>query len=274
MPEVITEPGSQVRIEEGKETKELMEAVLNPPDFIYKTIVVGDIAVGKSCLLHRAAKGEFSKKGPTIGTDRVKINARVADGKICRLEVWDTAGSEAYSSMSGLYYRDAQAALVCFNLCVRSSFNSIPRWVKEVKKHFSDEDKIVLYLVGCQSDEQKTPIIKMEEITGCCQKFGFVDFYQTSAKSGENVHTLFKAVTDHIMDLEREAAKKASKQPSIVSTHEAQGRGSITSKYSKVGSNRDSRPMSSTLKLRSQVDLTGLPSAEQEGEANVQKKVG
>ena len=56
-----------------------MNEVLNPPDFIYKTIVVGDIAVGKSCLLHRAAKGEFSKKGPTIGTDRVKIDTRLSD---------------------------------------------------------------------------------------------------------------------------------------------------------------------------------------------------
>ena len=84
-----------------------MSEVLNPPDFIYKTIVVGDIYVGKSCLLHRAAKGEFSRKGPTIGTDRVKINTTLPDQKVCRLEVWDTAGSEAYSSMSGLYYRDA-----------------------------------------------------------------------------------------------------------------------------------------------------------------------
>ena len=188
-----------------------MEAVLNPPDFIYKTIVVGDIAVGKSCLLHRAAKGEFAKKGPTIGTDRIKINTRVVDGKICRLEVWDTAGSEAYSSMSGLYYRDAQAALVCFNLCDRSSFKSVPNWVKEVKKHFADEDRIVLFLVGCQSDEQKTQIINMEEITACCQKLGFVDYYQTSAKSGENVHRLFKALTDHIMVLECETAKNVSK---------------------------------------------------------------
>ena len=84
-----------------------MQAVLNPPDFIYKTIVVGDMGVGKSCLLYRAAKGEFVKQATTVGTDRVKINTRLADNRVCRLEVWDTAGSEAYSSMSGLFYRDA-----------------------------------------------------------------------------------------------------------------------------------------------------------------------
>ena len=51
--------------------------MLNPPDIIYKTIVVGELAVGKTCLLHRAAHGEFATKGATIGTDRFIIDTRI-----------------------------------------------------------------------------------------------------------------------------------------------------------------------------------------------------
>ena len=79
LPEVVVEKTSTVNNEDTKEAKDIMIEVLNPPDFVYKTIVVGDIAVGKSCLLHRAVKGEFSKKCPTIGTDRVKINTILPD---------------------------------------------------------------------------------------------------------------------------------------------------------------------------------------------------
>ena len=47
------------------------------------------------------------KKGATICTDRVVINTKTEDKKVCSLEVWDTAGAEEYSSMTDLYYRDA-----------------------------------------------------------------------------------------------------------------------------------------------------------------------
>ena len=103
----MKETESKVKTEETKKTQEMMDAVQNSPDFICKTIVIGKIGAGKSCLLHRASKGEFLKKGATICTDRVMINTRIQDQRICSLEVWDTAGAEEYSSMTDLYYRDA-----------------------------------------------------------------------------------------------------------------------------------------------------------------------
>ena len=51
--------------------------------------------------------------------------------------------------MSGQYFRDAMAALVCFNLSDRASFDSIKKWVGELKKHYTEEDRVILQLVGC-----------------------------------------------------------------------------------------------------------------------------
>ena len=131
--------------------------------------------------------------------------------------------------MSGVYYRDAQAALICFNLCDRSSFNSIPKWVEELNKHFAEDEKVVKCLVGCQSDEIQRATIKMEEINECTKKYGFIDYMQTSAKTGENVQKLFKLVTDQIIRMEQEARKQKRTQSNASSR---QRRNRTSSKYS------------------------------------------
>ena len=65
----IANKQSEISNMESNRTEDMMQAVLPPPDLLFKTIVIGEVAVGKSCLLHRAAKGDFMKKGPTIGPD-------------------------------------------------------------------------------------------------------------------------------------------------------------------------------------------------------------
>ena len=92
--------------------------IVKEPDYTYKTIVVGDIAVGKSSLISRAANGKFEPQNSTIVVDRFIIDRKFEESEeVCRLEVWDTAGAEAHNSITDQYYRDAQVVLVCFNTC-------------------------------------------------------------------------------------------------------------------------------------------------------------
>ena len=88
--------------------------------------------------MHRIYKDEFLEQKSTIGFDHINIDRTLVDQTISRLEVWDTAGSEAFSSMNRLFYRDASAVIVCFKLTDKKSFESVPKWVDEINDLASD----------------------------------------------------------------------------------------------------------------------------------------
>ena len=83
-----------------------------------KVVILGSSAAGKSSLLERIINNNYRKMLPaTVGA---AFAPKLVDG--VTLGLWDTAGQEQYASMSAMYYRDAKAALVCFDLTSRSSF--------------------------------------------------------------------------------------------------------------------------------------------------------
>ena len=113
------------------ESEQVRSHIAFNPQYTCKTIVLGDVNVGKSCLLHRMYKNEFRKKKPTVETDRVKFDAILDDGTRIRLNLWDTVGGEA-GSMSSLFYRGSFAAIICFNLTDRKTFERIAKWNKDL----------------------------------------------------------------------------------------------------------------------------------------------
>ena len=154
--QVVGSPSKPLDSEESKVLAPVSEeapskktsAISLRPQHTFKVIVVGDVAVGKSSLLQRMDTDEFSQSKPTIGFDHVNFDTTLADHTTCRLEVWDTAGSEAFGSMSSLFYRDSAAAIICFKLTDRSSFENVPTWVDKIKDQYPDEEGVVKYLVG------------------------------------------------------------------------------------------------------------------------------
>lgn len=107
-------------------SSEELKVVDFKPEYNFKVIVLGDVGIGKSCLLQRLHKNEFIIKQPTIGVDNVNFDSTLDGGTFTRLRVWDTAGSEAFRSMPRLFSRDASAAIVCFKLPDRQTFLNVP----------------------------------------------------------------------------------------------------------------------------------------------------
>ena len=156
------------------------------PNYICKAIILGDKSIGKSCLLHRMHRNEFRLQKPKIGSDIVRFDATLADGTRTRLEVWNNLGSDI-GSTSSLYYRGSIAAIICFNLTDRKSFENIARWDEEFKRHYESNKEVVKYLVGLQSDLVEQSCVSDDEITRCEKKHNFDEYFPTSAKTGENV---------------------------------------------------------------------------------------
>lgn len=119
-------------------------------DYIFKFVVIGDSSVGKSCIVLRFIEGVFNPdQENTIG---VEFGAKVANvnGTNVKIQIWDTAGQEAFQSITRSYYRGAAGVLLVFDLTNRDSFKNTERWLQETKNNASDE--MVVCLVGNKSD--------------------------------------------------------------------------------------------------------------------------
>ena len=131
-----------------------------------KIVLIGDMAVGKSSLAGRFNHGDFKDiYQNTIGGAYFQkmmsvpdpSNQTLPDGspKMCqiKLHIWDTGGQEQFRSMLSMYYRDADAALICFDISSENTFKSVYYWVGEMEKNCNnDRSKFVLAMAGNKCD--------------------------------------------------------------------------------------------------------------------------
>ncbi|KAL0366696.1 UNVERIFIED_CONTAM: Ras-related protein RABA5d [Sesamum radiatum] len=105
-------------------------------EYLFKIVIIGDSAVGKSNLLSRYARNEFNMHSKaTIGVE-FQTQSLEIDGKEVKAQIWDTAGQERFRAVTSAYYRGAFGALVVYDISRRSTFESIPRWLDELKSIF------------------------------------------------------------------------------------------------------------------------------------------
>ena len=106
--------------------------------FLFKVIVVGNGAVGKSSMIQRFCKGSFTKTyKKTIGVDFLERQLRV-QGEEVRLMLWDTAGQEEFDAITRSYYRGAQACVFVFSTTDRQSLRDVRKWRKKVEEECGD----------------------------------------------------------------------------------------------------------------------------------------
>lgn len=126
-----------------------------------KIVVLGAQGVGKTSLVQRYVKNAFHPAGPTSTVGASFITKRVLDSAsdtIVRLQIWDTAGQERFRSISRLYYRGANACLLCYDITDERSFAEMTGWLLELKQHIgADADgdadpPLVIHVVGTKSD--------------------------------------------------------------------------------------------------------------------------
>ncbi|KAL2336763.1 hypothetical protein Fmac_011209 [Flemingia macrophylla] len=101
-------------------------------EYLFKIVLIGDSAVGKSNLLSRFARNEFDANSKaTIG---VEFQTQVVDidGKEVKAQIWDTAGQERFRAVTSAYYRGAVGALVVYDITRRTTFHSVNRWLQEL----------------------------------------------------------------------------------------------------------------------------------------------
>jgi small GTP-binding protein len=157
-------------------------------NYLFKYIIIGDAAVGKSNLLLRYAHGQFKDEYQlTIGVEFGAKNISIND-KIYRIQIWDTAGQENFRSITRAYYKNSVCALVVYDITNRDSFNNIANWVEDCKNQ--SPKTIFMVLVGNKSDLSDKRVISIDEGRELAEKYNMI-FFETSAKTGDNVDLIF-----------------------------------------------------------------------------------
>ncbi|KAK9936620.1 hypothetical protein M0R45_013450 [Rubus argutus] len=114
-------------------------------DYLFKVVLIGDSGVGKSNLLSRFTRNEFSLESKsTIGVEFATRSLDV-DGKVIKAQIWDTAGQERYRAITSAYYRGAVGALLVYDVTRNSTFESVERWLRELRDH--TDPNIVVMLI-------------------------------------------------------------------------------------------------------------------------------
>jgi len=115
-----------------------------------KLVLLGEAAVGKSSIVLRFVSNEFQpNKEPTIGAAFLTQKCRLED-RVLRYEIWDTAGQERFHSLAPMYYRNAQAAIVVYDVTKATSLEKAKTWVKELQRQANPN--IVIALAGNKID--------------------------------------------------------------------------------------------------------------------------
>lgn len=158
-----------------------------------KLIVVGDSGTGKSSLLHRFVEDTFYEdQTQTIG---VEFGSKIVEigGRMVKLQIWDTAGQERYKSVTRSYYRGAMGCLIVYDVTKRSSYESISRWLVDVRQ-LAGEDVVVM-LIGNKSDlaNANSRAVTHNEVALFAQENNLLHF-ETSAATGEFVSDAFLKV--------------------------------------------------------------------------------
>jgi small GTP-binding protein len=128
-----------------------------PPSLEAKLVILGSQGVGKTSLVHRHSKNSFlppSKAQTTVGASFTISTLHDPESNTSiRLQIWDTAGQERFRSISRLYYRGAQAAILCYDVTNKKSFEDMGLWLKELRENCGDS--MLVHVVGTKADVAK-----------------------------------------------------------------------------------------------------------------------
>ena len=132
----------------------------------------------------------------TIGVEFGGKTIEVKDKNV-KIQIWDTAGQEAFQAITRTYYKGAIGALLVYDITRKETFDHINKWLQEVKTNGSKD--ICCILIGNKKDLEESRQVKYEEGKKLAEENNLL-FLETSAKTAENVQECFKISAEKILD--------------------------------------------------------------------------
>ena len=169
-------------------------------EFVFKIVVLGEAAVGKTSLINQYVEYTFKEDyKPTLGANIIRkdvfideINAKI------RLIMWDLAGQEKYNVIRSMYFQGCVGALLVYDVTRPITFELInSKWLMDFKKFVKKEGTYIL--IGNKIDLKDQRVVSTEDGKKLAEEVKASDFIETSAKLNENVEMAFKKLVHQIL---------------------------------------------------------------------------
>ena len=159
----------------------------------FKVVLVGESGVGKTSIITQFIDQTFqedqqSTTGGTFSTKTVICD----NGKILKFEIWDTAGQERYRALTKMFYKDANAAVMVYDITRKESFEELQNyWAVQIKENSPNE--IILAVAANKSDLIEKETVDEGEARDFAKEYGAI-FCSTTATNTAGVTNLFEEV--------------------------------------------------------------------------------
>jgi Ras-related protein Rab-5C len=159
----------------------------------YKVVLMGASSAGKTSIVVRFSRGTFGgDQEATIGSAFISRDVTTEKGSIT-LHIWDTAGQERYRSLVPKYSQGSKAIIIVFDASDPESFESAQSWFNEAQDMHGN--KVKYYLVANKIDLPSK--VDLEKVKEYAQE-NEIEYYTTSAKTGDGINELFNVVANAV----------------------------------------------------------------------------
>lgn len=177
----------------------------------FKVVLLGEGRVGKTSIMIRYVEGSYTdKRESTFNASYLdkKIKLPSSPNVLANVAIWDTAGQERFHSLGPIYYRDADGAVVVYDITDAESFTRMKNWTKELRKMVGGEETISIVIVGNKIDLESKRQVNEREAIAYAQSVGALH-YNASAKLNTGLDTIFLDLTQRMMDRRKSKPKSS-----------------------------------------------------------------
>ena len=177
-------------------------------DYLFKIVVLGEGAVGKTAIVTRFSHGFFrTDYKTTIGSQfavkNIEIPTEDGNNLTVKLQIWDVAGQSRFQILRPMYYRGASGGILVYDVSRKRTFIVLNEWLDEL--HKAVNKKIPLVLVANKTD---LPDRVVEPIDGRqyadTQEMPYVE---SSAKTGEGIVDIFEQLARSLVENRRKGVR-------------------------------------------------------------------
>ena len=198
----------------------------NKYEYIFKIILIGSSSVGKSSILQRYIQKVFNESySCTIGVDFFMKSLDIGEKSI-KLQLWDTAGTEKFRSITTGYYRGTNAAFVVFDLTSKPTFDCLDEWIQNYYKYSNPDSEKNVVLIGNKSDLVNRREVNEEDIEKFANNNNLM-YFETSAKDGKNIDECFYFIAEKLLKQFENKDDKEEKDKNVINSDNLKNNGVV-----------------------------------------------
>ena len=165
----------------------------------YRVVLIGESGVGKTCIIARYIHNKFDPNViSSLTCQFIRKNIELSEKKNVLMDIWDTAGQETHRSLAKIYYKNAKAVILVYDIISKKNFEVLKNyWYEQVKEHCNKDT--ILAVVANKYDLYEEKQVSNEEGEEFAKSIGAI-FVSTSAKNDSGINTLFESIATKILN--------------------------------------------------------------------------